>query len=83
MAMKREVPRIGGYRQEFFASQTPELAAMADVVIASGSESVGLRFAARSRSADEVREGLRQGTLLSDELTPGKWAFSTQEISCK
>ncbi|MCC6195617.1 MAG: DNA repair protein [Burkholderiales bacterium] len=33
MAMKREVLRIGGYRQEFFVSQTPELAAMADVII--------------------------------------------------
>jgi exonuclease SbcC len=33
MAMKREVLRIGGYRQEFFVSQTPELAAMADVVM--------------------------------------------------
>jgi len=33
MAMKREVLRIGGYRQEFFVSQTPELAAMADVVL--------------------------------------------------
>jgi len=33
MAMKREVLRIGGYSQEFFVSQTPELAAMADVVI--------------------------------------------------
>ena len=33
MAMKREVLRIGGYRQEYFVSQTPELAAMADVVI--------------------------------------------------
>jgi exonuclease SbcC len=33
MAMKREVLRIGGYAQEFFVSQTPELAAMADVVI--------------------------------------------------
>jgi len=32
MAMKREVLRIGGYRQEIFVSQTPELAAMADVV---------------------------------------------------
>ena len=32
MAMKREVLRIGGYRQEYFVSQTPELAAMADVV---------------------------------------------------
>jgi len=33
MAMKREVLRIGGYTHEFFVSQTPELAAMADVVI--------------------------------------------------
>ena len=33
MAMKREVLRIGGYRQEFFVSQAPELAAMADAVI--------------------------------------------------
>jgi DNA repair protein SbcC/Rad50 len=33
MAMKREVLRIGGYRQEYFVSQTPELAAMADVVL--------------------------------------------------
>jgi len=33
MAMKREVLRIGGYRQEYFVSQTPELAAMADVII--------------------------------------------------
>ena len=29
----REVPGIGGYTQEFFVSQTPELAAMADVII--------------------------------------------------
>jgi DNA repair protein SbcC/Rad50 len=33
MAMKREVLRIGGYSQEFFVSQTPELTAMADAVI--------------------------------------------------
>jgi hypothetical protein len=33
MPMKREMLRIGGYRQEFLVSQTPELAAMADVVI--------------------------------------------------
>jgi exonuclease SbcC len=33
MAMKREVLRIGGYTQEFFVSQTPEFAAMADVII--------------------------------------------------
>ena len=32
-AMKREVLRIGGYTREFFISQTPELAGMADVVI--------------------------------------------------
>ena len=33
MAMKREVLRIGRYRQEYFVSQTPELTAMADAVI--------------------------------------------------
>jgi exonuclease SbcC len=33
MAMKREVLRLGGYEREFFISQTPELMAMADVVI--------------------------------------------------
>jgi exonuclease SbcC len=33
MAMKREVLRLGGYEQEFFVSQIPELTAMADVVI--------------------------------------------------
>lgn len=33
MAMKRAVLRLGGYEQEFFVSQTPELNAMADVVI--------------------------------------------------
>ncbi|UCV17744.1 AAA family ATPase [Ferribacterium limneticum] len=33
MTMKREVLRLGGYRQEFFVSQTPELTAMADAVI--------------------------------------------------
>lgn len=32
-AMKREVLRLGGYRREFFVSQTPELAGMADAVI--------------------------------------------------
>lgn len=37
MAMKREVLRIGGYRREYFISQTPELAAMADAVIDLGS----------------------------------------------
>jgi len=33
MAMKREVLRLGGYEREFFVSQTPELTAMADLVI--------------------------------------------------
>ncbi len=33
MAMKPEVLRLGGYQQEFFVSQTPELTAMADAVI--------------------------------------------------
>lgn len=33
MAMKREVLRLGGYEREYFVSQTPELAAMADAVI--------------------------------------------------
>lgn len=33
MAMKREVLRLGGYQREYFVSQTPELASMADVVI--------------------------------------------------
>ena len=33
MEMKREVLRLGGYGCEFFVSQTPELTAMADVVI--------------------------------------------------
>jgi len=31
--MKREVLRLGGYRQEFFITQTPHLAAMADAII--------------------------------------------------
>ncbi len=33
MQMKREVLRLGGYEQEFFVSQTPELTALADVAI--------------------------------------------------
>jgi exonuclease SbcC len=33
MAMKREVLRLGGYEREYFISQTPELTAMADMVI--------------------------------------------------
>lgn len=31
--MKREVLRLGGYRREFFVSQTPELSGMADAII--------------------------------------------------
>jgi exonuclease SbcC len=33
MAMKREVLRLGGYEQELFVSQTPELWSLADCVI--------------------------------------------------
>lgn len=33
MAMKLEVLRLGGYQREYFVSQTPELASMADAVI--------------------------------------------------
>jgi exonuclease SbcC len=33
MAMKREVLRLGGYGQEFYISQTPELTTMADLAI--------------------------------------------------
>lgn len=33
MAMKREVLRLGGYAREYFVSQTPELASVADAVI--------------------------------------------------
>jgi exonuclease SbcC len=33
MAMKREILRIGGYQQEFFITQTPELSALADFTI--------------------------------------------------
>lgn len=33
MAMKRQVLELGGYEREYFVSQTPELAAMADAVI--------------------------------------------------
>ena len=32
MAMKREVLKLGGYEREYYVSQTPELAAMADAV---------------------------------------------------
>ncbi len=54
LAMKREVLRLGGYEREFFVSQTPELTAMADVVIdldalaapecGSGSEEIARQF---------------------------------------
>jgi DNA repair protein SbcC/Rad50 len=33
MAMKRRVLELGGYTREIFVSQTPQLTAMADVVI--------------------------------------------------
>ena len=33
MAMKRRVIEVGGFQQEYFVSQTPELTAMADCVI--------------------------------------------------
>ena len=33
MDMKREVIRLGRYERDFFVSQTPQLTAMADVVI--------------------------------------------------
>jgi exonuclease SbcC len=33
VAMKREVIRLGGYEQELFVSQTPELWSLADSVI--------------------------------------------------
>ncbi len=33
MTMKRAVLCLGGYRREFYVSQTPELTAMADAVI--------------------------------------------------
>lgn len=36
MAMKRAVLRLGGYSREFFISQSPELAGMADAVIELG-----------------------------------------------
>ncbi|MEW6294598.1 MAG: hypothetical protein AB1544_15035, partial [Pseudomonadota bacterium] len=43
MAMKREVLRLGGYRQEFFITQTPHLAAMADAIIDLDAMQVGAR----------------------------------------
>ena len=46
MAMKREVLRLGGYAQEIFVSQTPELWSLADCVI-----DVGRFAAATARQA--------------------------------
>jgi predicted transposase YbfD/YdcC len=46
MAMKREALRLGGYEREFFITQTPALAAMADVVIDLGA----MRFNARAQA---------------------------------
>ncbi len=46
MAMKREVLRLGGYRQEFFITQTPHLAAMADAIIDLDAMQVGARAGA-------------------------------------
>jgi len=45
MAMKREVLRIGGYRQEYFISHTPELSEMADAVIDLDQYAVDATFA--------------------------------------
>jgi DNA repair protein SbcC/Rad50 len=47
MAMKREVLRLGGYEREFYISQTPELAAMAD-----GCLPVGAMRASRQEVVD-------------------------------
>lgn len=46
MAMKREVLRLGGYSREFFVSQTPELTALADVVIDLDAHMVAVQAAA-------------------------------------
>jgi len=46
MTMKREVLRIGGYRQEYFISHTPELSEMADAVIDLDQYAVDTAFAA-------------------------------------
>jgi exonuclease SbcC len=53
MAMKREVLRLGGYEREYFITQTPELAAMADVVIDLDSMHVD----GRGRSSARTTEG--------------------------
>ncbi|WP_200953761.1 MULTISPECIES: hypothetical protein [unclassified Duganella] len=46
MAMKREVLRIGGYRQEYFISHTQELSEMADAVIDLDQYAVDAAFSA-------------------------------------
>ncbi len=46
VGMKREVLRLGGYSREFFVSQTPELTALADVVIDLDAHMVGVQPAA-------------------------------------
>src|SRR5215510_5558126 len=46
IAMKREVLRLGGYRKEFFVSQTPELTATADATIDLDRLSVGIEATA-------------------------------------
>lgn len=55
-AMKREVLRLGGYRREFFVSQTSELAGMADAVIDLDALKVGMPGDA-SIPADASLEG--------------------------
>ena len=52
MAMKREVLRLGGYEQELFISQTPELWELADCVIDVGRLAAGMR-----RHADDEIPG--------------------------
>jgi DNA repair protein SbcC/Rad50 len=43
MQMKREVLRLGGYEREFYITQTPELAAMADAIIDLDAMRAGVR----------------------------------------
>jgi DNA repair protein SbcC/Rad50 len=47
MAMKREVLRLGGYEQELFVSQTPELWDLADCVIDVGRLAAGQELTTR------------------------------------
>ena len=54
MAMKREVLRLGGYRQEFFITQTPHLAAMADAIIDLDAMQVDARAGADAALVAEV-----------------------------